>query len=159
MKKNILTLTPATKKLWSKKTKERTNADYILIAELPNQTKPLYASTVGGNLEKRFGHNFNSKLQEITISEKKSDKTRYLKLMLTEDKHYELQQEEFALLVSCMNTTDTGKTHMDNLLYFRNPKLIGSSEIKQCYFPSDTKEQAALALFLLSATFIGGGND
>lgn len=158
MKKNILSLTPASKKLWSKKTKERTNADYILITELPNQTKPLYASTVGGNLEKRFGHNFNDKLQEIIISEKKSNKARYFKLLFTENEHYELQQEEFALLVSCMNTDDSGKTNMDNLLYFRIPKLIGSSEIKQCYFPDDTKEQAALALFLLCATFIGGND-
>lgn len=144
-----------TRHLWSKKTKERHNVDFILIAEIPDQSKPIYVSTIGGSIEQKFKHNFKDKLQEITISEKKSDKSRLLKLKFTEDKYLELPKEEFVLLICCINTDDLGKTNMDNLLYFRIPKPTTSLEIKQCYFPDDKKEQAAIALFQLSANFIG----
>lgn len=154
--KNILSINTVTRHLWSKKTKERNNVDYILIAEIPGQPKPIYASNVGGYLEKKFGGNINDKLQEITISEKKSNKTRLLKLMFTNNEHVDLLQEEFTLLISCQNTNESGKNFMDNLLYFRIPKVIGSSEIKQCYFPGDGEEQAALALLLLNSLCIGG---
>lgn len=158
MKKNILTLTPTTKKLWSKKTKERTNPNYILIAELPNQTGTFFASNVNSNLEKHFSPNSNQSLQEIAIKEKKSNESSHLELLLSDNSSIKLPKENFTLLVSCSYFDESGKERMDNLLYFRMPHLINSPEIKQCYFPNDLKGQAAPALFLLAIIFMKGEN-
>lgn len=68
--KTSLILTPASKKLWSKKTKEKNNVNYILIAELPNQSETFFASNVNSHLEKHFGSNSSQRLQEIAIKEK-----------------------------------------------------------------------------------------
>lgn len=158
MAKIILKLDTNSRNLWSRKTKARQNADYILIAEIPGQSQPVYASNIRGTLEKKFGGNINNKLREIAISEKKSNKTRLLKLMFINDESIDLLQEEFTLLISCQNMTGAGKSFMDNLLYFRIPKVIGSPEIKQCYFPDDGEEQVALALLLLNSLCIGGND-
>lgn len=158
MPKNILLLTPASKKLWSKKTKERTNINYILIAELPNQSGTFFASNVNSDLEKHFGSNSNQKLQEIIIRGKKSNKSSYLQLLFSDNENIELYEENFTLLVSCSYYDESGKERMDNLLYFRMSNLINSPKIKQCYFPNDLKEQAASAVFLLASVFMKGEN-
>lgn len=158
MPKNILLLTPASKKLWSKKTKERTNVNYILIAELPNQSGTFFASNVNSDLEKHFGPNSDQRLQEIIIKGKKSNESSYLQLLLSDNVNVKLYEENFTLLVSCSYYDESGKEGMDNLLYFRMPNLVNSPEIKQCYFPDDLKEQAAPALFLLASVFMKGEN-
>lgn len=156
--KSILILTPATKKLWSKKTKEKNNASYILIAELPNQTGTFFASNVTSDLEKNFGPNSSQRLQEIAIKEKKSNESSHLELLLSDNSSIKLPKENFTLLVSCSYFDESGKERMDNLLYFRLPHLVNSAEIKQCYFPNDLKGQAAPALFLLASIFMKGEN-
>lgn len=158
MPKNFLSLTPASKKLWSKKTKERINAHYILIAELPNQSGTFFASNVNSDLEIHFGSNSNQNMQEIIIRGKKSNESSYLQLLFSDNRNIKLYEENFALLVSCSYYDESGKERMDNLLYFRMPNLVNSPEIKQCYFPDDLKEQAAPALFLLASVFMKGGN-
>lgn len=158
MKKNHFLLNTNSKSLWSKKTKERTNANYILIAELPNQSGAFFASNVNSDLEKHFGPNSSQRLQEIAIRGKKSNESLHLELLLSDSSNIKLYEENFTLLVSCSYYDETGKEHMDNLLYFRLPHLVNSPEIKQCYFPDDLIEQTALALFLLTSVFMKGDN-
>lgn len=158
IRKNILSLRPASRQLWSKKTKERTNVNYILIAELPNQSGTLFASNVNSDLEKHFGPNSSQRLQEIAIKGKKSNESSLLELLLSDNSRIKLPEENFTLLVSCSYYDESGKERMDNLLYFRMPHLVNSPEIKQCYFPDDLKEQAAPALFLLASVFMKGEN-
>lgn len=158
MSKKTLSLTLASKKLWSKKTKERTNVDYILIAELPNQAGTFFASNVNSDLEKHFGSNSSQSLQQIAIKEKKSNESSYLELLLSDNSIIKLPKENFTFLVSCSYFDELGKERMDNLLYFRMPYLINSPEIKECYFPNDLKGQTAPALFLLASIFMKGEN-
>lgn len=158
MKKNILSLITATNQLWSKQTKEKTNANYILIAELPDQASPFYASNINSSLEKHFGSNSHQKLEEIAIKGKKSKESLCLELKLADSGSIKLYDENFTLLISCSYFDETQKEHMDNLFYFRMPNLVNSTGIKQCYFPDDLKEQAATSLFLLASAYMKGDN-
>lgn len=154
MKKNILLLNTVSRNFWSKKTKEKNNAKYILIAELPEQSGMFFASNVNSDLEKYFGPNSSQRLQEIAIKGRKSDEPPHLELLLSDNSNIQLYEETFALLVSCSYYDESGKERMDNLLYFRMPHLLNSPKIKQCYFPDDLKEQAAPAIFLLASVFM-----
>lgn len=160
MKKNhfLLNLNTNSKNLWTKKTKEKDNANYILITELPNQSGAFFASNVNSDLEKHFGPNSSQRLQEIAIRGKKSNESLHLELLLSDSSNIKLYEENFTLLVSCSYCDETGKERMDNLLYFRMPHLVNSPEIKQCYFPDDLEEQVAPALFLLTSVFMKGDN-
>ena len=154
--KPLLKLSTVKRSLWSKITKERLYVDYVLIAELSGQKEPLFASNIESDLEKRFPHNSHQRLKEISIYGKKSPDSRYLELTFSDDKSCKLDQGNFTLLVSCPNVDESGKECRDNLFYFYIPELVSSQGIKQCYFPDDAEEGTALALFLLSAVFIGG---
>lgn len=158
MKKNILSLITATNQLWSKQTKEKTNANYILIAELPDQASPFYASNINSSLEKHFGSNSHQKLEEIAIKGKKSKESLCLELKLADSESIMLYEENFTLLISCSDFDETKKEHMHNLFYFRMPNLVNSPGIKQCYFPDDLKEQVATSLFLLASAYMKGDN-
>lgn len=159
MKKTILSLTPASKQLWSKQTREKNNASYILIAELPEQASLFYAGNISSDLGKHFGANSHQKIQEIAIKGKKSKESLCLELKLVDSDSIKLYNENFILLISCVDFDETQKEHMHNLFYFRMPNIINSPVIKQCYFPDDLKEQAATSLFLLASAYIIQGEE
>lgn len=156
MSKNILSLTPRTKKLWSKKTKERTNIDYILIAELSNQKEIFFASNVKGEIEKQFNYNGHQELKEILITREKSTNLYQLELAFLNGESCKLEQKDFTLLVSCPYYDDSGKERRDSLFCFCIPEGINSTEIKQCYIPNDQKAETAFALFMLISLYVGG---
>ena len=144
-KKLFLTFDSRERKLWCKESGEKGSVEYILVAELPEEERILYASTVGSEeLERRYGENSLGKIANIAL-EKQSGK-KQLQITWDDGEVFFLNEQEFALLF-VWGTETSAKGLQDSFLAVNFPKRLGQG-IFQKYFPKD-QEEAGLKLFWL----------
>lgn len=133
------------RKLWRKESGERGSVEYILVAELPEEKRILYASTIGSEeLDRRYGKNSLDKIVFIAI--KKESGKKQLQITWDDGKVFLLDEQEFVLLF-VMEEETSGKELRDSVLIVNFPKRLGQG-IFQIYFSKD-QDDAGLKLFWL----------
>ena len=145
-KKLVLSFNTKERKLWCKETKERDSAECVLVAELPEEKKLLYASSIGSEeLDRRYGENSLGKIADLAI--KKEEGKKQLQITWEDGEEILFNEQEFALLF-VMDGKTSGQEIRDSLLIVNFPKRLGQG-IFQKYFPEDQEEDAGLKLFWL----------
>lgn len=148
--KMIMKLEFPEKKFWSKKTKERRNVDYMLLANSSESEETKYASSIHSELETRYMENMNDRIQEIAIIQRNGKK--HLEIVLkSRDKVLEYK-ENFLLYVSCPNILGDGEIQRDSFLIYSCPDLLNEG-VHVCFLPSDQKENNASSLFWMCKEF------
>ena len=145
-KKLVLSFNTKERKLWCKETKERDSVECVLVAELPEEKKLLYASSIGSEeLDRRYGENSLGKIADLAI--KKEEGKKQLQITWEDGEEILFNEQEFALLFVRDGKT-SGQEIRDSLLIVNFPKRLGQG-IFQKYFPEDQEEDAGLKLFWL----------
>ncbi len=145
-KKLVLSFNTRERKLWCKETKERDSVECVLVAELPEEKKLLYASSIGSEeLDRRYGENSLGKIADLAI--KKEEGKKQLQITWEDGEEILFNEQEFALLF-VMDGKTSGQEIRDSLLIVNFPKRLGQG-IFQKYFPEDQEEDAGLKLFWL----------
>jgi hypothetical protein len=145
-KKLVLSFNTKERKLWCKETKERDSVECVLVAELPEEKKLLYASSIGSEeLDRRYGENSLGKIADLAI--KKEEGKKQLQITWEDGEEILFNEQEFALLF-VMDGKTSGQEIRDSLLIVNFPKRLGQG-IFQKYFPEDQEEDAGLKLFWL----------
>ena len=145
-KKLVLSFNTKERKLWCKETKERDYVECVLVAELPEEKKLLYASSIGSEeLDRRYGENSLGKIADLAI--KKEEGKKQLQITWEDGEEILFNEQEFALLF-VMDGKTSGQEIRDSLLIVNFPKRLGQG-IFQKYFPEDQEEDAGLKLFWL----------
>lgn len=145
-KKLVLSFNTKERKLWCKETKERDSVECVLVAELPEAKKLLYASSIGSEeLDRRYGENSLGKIADLAI--KKEEGKKQLQITWEDGEEILFNEQEFALLF-VMDGKTSGQEIRDSLLIVNFPKRLGQG-IFQKYFPEDQEEDAGLKLFWL----------
>ena len=145
-KKLVLSFNTKERKLWCKETKERDSVECVLVAELPEEKKLLYASSIGSEeLDRRYGENSLGKIADLAI--KKEEGKKQLQITWEDGEEILFNEQEFALLL-VMDGKTSGQEIRDSLLIVNFPKRLGQG-IFQKYFPEDQEEDAGLKLFWL----------
>ena len=145
-KKLVLSFNTKERKLWCKETKERDSVECVLVAELPEEKKLLYASSIGSEeLDRRYGENSLGKIAGLAI--KKEEGKKQLQITWEDGEEILFNEQEFALLF-VMDGKTSGQEIRDSLLIVNFPKRLGQG-IFQKYFPEDQEEDAGLKLFWL----------
>ena len=145
-KKLVLSFNTKERKLWCKETKERDSVECVLVAELPEEKKLLYASSIGSEeLDRRYGENSLGKIADLAI--KKEEGKKQLQITWEDGEEILFNEQEFALLF-VMDGKPSGQEIRDSLLIVNFPKRLGQG-IFQKYFPEDQEEDAGLKLFWL----------
>ena len=145
-KKLVLSFNTKERKLWCKETKERDSVECVLVAELPEEKKLLYASSIGSEeLDRRYGENSLGKIADLAIQ--KEEGKKQLQITWEDGEEILFNEQEFALLF-VMDGKTSGQEIRDSLLIVNFPKRLGQG-IFQKYFPEDQEEDAGLKLFWL----------
>ena len=145
-KKLVLSFNTKERKLWCKETKERDSVECVLVAELPEEKKLLYASSIGSEeLDRRYGENSLGKIADLAI--KKEEGKKQLQITWEDGEEILFNEQEFALLF-VMDGKTSGQEIRDSRLIVNFPKRLGQG-IFQKYFPEDQEEDAGLKLFWL----------
>ena len=145
-KKLVLSFNTKERKLWCKETKERDSVECVLVAELPEEKKLLYASSIGSEeLDRRYRENSLGKIADLAI--KKEEGKKQLQITWEDGEEILFNEQEFALLF-VMDGKTSGQEIRDSLLIVNFPKRLGQG-IFQKYFPEDQEEDAGLKLFWL----------
>ena len=145
-KKLVLSFNTKERKLWCKETKERDSVECVLVAELPEEKKLLYASSIGSEeLDRRYGENSLGKIADLAI--KKEEGKKQLQITWEDGEEILFNEQEFALLF-VMDGKTSGQEIRDSLLIVNFPKRLRQG-IFQKYYPEDQEEDAGLKLFWL----------
>ncbi len=145
-KKLVLSFNTRERKLWCKETKERDSVECVLVAELPDEKKILYASTVGSEeLDRRYGENSLGQITDIAVEKKEGKKQLWI--TWKDGKEELLDGQDFVLLF-VVKGERLEKEVQDSLLVINFPRKLASGIFKK-YFPEDQEDEGLKLFWLL----------
>ena len=147
--KTLITFDIQQQEIWGKGLRNRRNANFILLAQIPD-TGILYAATIESELSERYKKNQHEMVEKITLVKGKENKKKFLQVKLTNGEELNLKNEDYFLLIHAPNQ-ETGDE--DYVLVFNMPEMLGEGAHYQVFL-SDAESGNAIGLFWLLKEFI-----